>query len=74
MIGKISTSKSKRFGPLKTVLTRFGLALAALTVCNASLAQTNCSPDGLGGTRCSNGGGWQSDGFGGYLGTGQNSA
>ena len=36
-------------------------------------AQTNCQPDGLGGMRCNNGGGWQPDGLGGVRGTGNNS-
>jgi uncharacterized membrane protein len=38
-----------------------------------AIAQTSCRSDGFGGTRCSDGGGYQSDGFGGVRGTGSNS-
>lgn len=49
------------------------LLLAMFTICSTSaLAQSTCKSDGIGGVRCNDGSGWQSDGFGGQRGTGNN--
>ena len=54
------------------VLVALSIVLAGLSAVLAE-AQVTCRPDGFGGTRCSDGSGWRSDGFGGYRGTGDNS-
>ena len=50
------------------------LLFSALAIASPPVtAQTRCSPDGIGGVRCNDGGGWAPDGLGGWQGTGNNS-